>query len=38
MCYEVLLMDAAMCNVFQELRMAKGPKPREGRVWDHVSR
>lgn len=33
MCYEVVLMDAAMWCGFQELRMAEGPKPREGRVW-----
>jgi len=33
MCCVVVLMDAAMCGVFEELRMVKGPKPREGRVW-----
>lgn len=33
MCYEVVLMDAARWWVFQELLMAEGPKPREGRVW-----
>lgn len=33
MCYEVVLMVAAMCGVFQELRMVKGPKPHEERVW-----
>jgi hypothetical protein len=33
MCYEVVLMDAAMWWVFQVLLMAEGPKPREGRVW-----
>jgi hypothetical protein len=33
MCHEAVLMDAAMCDVFQELRMVKGRKPHAERVW-----
>lgn len=33
MCHEAVLMDAAMCGVFQELRMVRGRKPHDERVW-----